>query len=126
MQKLGSNFIRFVKVEKNCYRVAVLEGELSGALEKVAQLQVEKEKALADLNNIRKTNRTIERSVTHGRIMIFLVVLGESSYCVVYGSLLVYAMEQCGFKFCPRTACCLPWWSCVVLFMHVALTSEHL
>ena len=47
------------------FRLAELEGELSGAREKVAQLQVEKEKALADLNNIRKINRTIEKSVIY-------------------------------------------------------------
>ena len=45
-------------------RLSVLENELSGARERVGQLQVEKEKALADLNNIRKINRTIEKSVS--------------------------------------------------------------
>ena len=43
----------------------MLEAELSAAVERVSQLQGEKEKALADLNNIRKLNRTIERLVTH-------------------------------------------------------------
>ena len=46
------------------FRVGELEGELSVARERVTQLQVEKEKALADLNNIRKINRTMEKSVT--------------------------------------------------------------
>ena len=41
----------------------VLEAELEGAREKVVQLQTEKEKALSDLKNIRKLNRTIEKSV---------------------------------------------------------------
>ena len=45
------------------FRLGELESELSGARERVIQLQVEKEKALADLNNIRKINRTIEKSV---------------------------------------------------------------
>ena len=45
------------------FRLGELEGELSGARERVIQLQGEKEKALADLNNIRKINRTIEKSV---------------------------------------------------------------
>lgn len=42
-----------------------MAAELAVAVEKVTQLQAEKEKALADLNNIRKINRTIERSVAH-------------------------------------------------------------
>ena len=41
-----------------------LEGEVSGARERAAQLQVEKEKALADLKNIRKINRTMEKWAT--------------------------------------------------------------
>ena len=45
------------------FRLGELESELSGARERVIQLQGEKEKALADLNNIRKINRTIEKSV---------------------------------------------------------------
>ena len=47
------------------FRVYVMEAELSVAVDEVSQLQGEKEKALADLNNIRKLNRTIERLVTH-------------------------------------------------------------
>lgn len=46
-----------------------MEAELNGALEKVAGLQAEKEKALSDLNYIRKTNRNLERSVAHGSIL---------------------------------------------------------
>ena len=46
------------------YRLVELEGEVGGARERAAQLQVEKEKALADLKNIRKINRTMEKSVT--------------------------------------------------------------
>ena len=45
------------------FRLGELESELSGTRERVIQLQGEKEKALADLNNIRKINRTIEKSV---------------------------------------------------------------
>lgn len=46
------------------YRLVELEGEVGGARERAAQLQVEKEKALSDLKNIRKINRTMEKSVT--------------------------------------------------------------
>ena len=41
----------------------MVEGEVAGVQERATQLQREKEKALADLNNIRKINRTIEKSV---------------------------------------------------------------
>lgn len=57
----------------NLFRVRVMGAELSVAVEKVTQLQGEKEKALADLNNIRKLNRTIERLVTHTYIYIHVV-----------------------------------------------------
>ena len=68
------------------FRLAELEGELSGAREKVAQLQVEKEKALADLNNIRKINRTIEKSViytmyTHMHATLHVHVTAMYSMC---------------------------------------------
>ncbi len=42
-------------------RIVELEGEVSAASERVGQLLVEKEKALADLKTIRKTNRTMEK-----------------------------------------------------------------
>lgn len=42
-------------------RVRALEEEVRGVQEKAAQLQVEKEKALSDLNNIRKINRNMEK-----------------------------------------------------------------
>ena len=45
------------------YRVTELESNMRVIQERVTQLQVEKEKALADLINIRKINRTIERLV---------------------------------------------------------------
>ena len=43
------------------FRMGILESGLKGARERVTQLQVEKEKALADLKNIHKINRTIEK-----------------------------------------------------------------
>lgn len=42
-------------------RVEQLSGESNAAMERVAQLLVEKEKALADLKTIRKTNKTMEK-----------------------------------------------------------------
>ena len=41
--------------------IVKLEGELKVVSEKAAQLLIEKEKALADLNTIRKANRSMEK-----------------------------------------------------------------
>ena len=45
------------------FRVQELESEVESQAEKISQLQVEKEKAVADLIAIRKINRTIEKYV---------------------------------------------------------------
>ena len=42
-------------------RVEQLEGEVSAQSERVTELLAEKEKALADLKNIRKVNRSMEK-----------------------------------------------------------------
>lgn len=52
---------------------------MSGAREKAAQLQVEKEKALADLKNIRKINRTMEKSVAGPQ---YVNAVCHSMYCL--------------------------------------------
>ncbi|CAI8038720.1 Pleckstrin homology domain-containing family A member 6 [Geodia barretti] len=52
------------ELEKTKERLVELEGEVGGARERAAQLQVEKEKALADLKNIRKINRTMEKKLS--------------------------------------------------------------
>ena len=52
----------------------MVEGEVAGVQERAAQLQREKEKALADLNNIRKINRTIEKSVLTSCISMYIHV----------------------------------------------------
>ncbi len=45
-------------------RISELEEEVSSEQERVGQLQVEKEKVLADLIAIRKINSSIEKSVS--------------------------------------------------------------
>lgn len=51
----------FVRLYSFFLRVEQLSGESNAAMERVAQLLVEKEKALADLKTIRKTNKTMEK-----------------------------------------------------------------
>lgn len=62
------------------FRVHVMEAELGVAVEKVTQLQGEKEKALADLNNIRKINRTIERLVAQSIFIEPTMLCGRYVY----------------------------------------------
>ena len=47
------------------YRVQQLESEVESQAEKISQLLVEKEKAVADLIAIRKINRNIEKYMNY-------------------------------------------------------------
>ena len=70
----------------------MVEGEVAGVQERATQLQREKEKALADLNNIRKINRTIEKSVL-------------TSYTYIY----VHVHVDCSVYTCIHVVCGLSW-----------------
>ena len=56
-------WFRRVSVPMCVHRIQQLEGDISIHQQRVTQLQVEKEKALADLNAIRKINRNLEKWV---------------------------------------------------------------
>lgn len=56
-----SLWFHLVSVPLYVCRIQQLEGEVSTHQQRVAQLQVEKEKALADLIAIRKLNRSMEK-----------------------------------------------------------------
>lgn len=58
-------------------RLTELNEELTKALERSAQLQVEKEKALSDLNNIRKLNKAIERYCTYIYVHVYSMYINQ-------------------------------------------------